>query len=295
MDTINPHAVAPADEIRLSEVLDLLRRAKWWVASFVLLGTIAGLYLALTLPKHYTATTVLSPVSSSSNGQLGGVGSLVSQLGGLASLAGLSASGDAKRAESLAVLQSEALTEKYIDENRLLPVLFEKQWDANAKRWKDTDPEKIPTLWKANQFFNKTVRTVTSEAKTGIVTLEIKWKDPRAAAKWANELVKLTNNYLRAKAIEESDRNIAYLNSEAAKTDVVQVKQAIYTVLQSEISKEMLARGSDEFALKVLDPAVPPEKPSSLPPVLLIAIGLFGSAGIFLLLAIFRVALSQRA
>ncbi len=290
MDTLNPHAV-PADEIRFSEVLDVLRRARWIAIPFIVAATLGGLAVALILPKLYTATTVLSPVANTTTGQFGaGLSSLMSSFGGLASLAGLSVSSDSKRAESLAVLQSEALTERYIEENRLLPVLFYKKWDAAAKRWTETDPEKIPTLWKANEYFKKKIRTVTSESKTGIVTLEITWKDPDAAAKWANDLVKMTNEYLRAKAIAESERNIAYLNGEAAKTDVVQVKQAIYTILQTEISKQMLARGSEEYALKVLDPARSPERPSSLPRKLWVALGLFGSTALCVLFAFFSVA-----
>jgi uncharacterized protein involved in exopolysaccharide biosynthesis len=293
MDTVNPNVI-PTDEIRLSEVINLLRRNRWICAAFIGVATVAAIALALILPKQYTATTVLSPVASSSNGQFGGgLSSLISQFGGLASLAGLSVSGDSKRAESLAVLQSEALTERYIQENQLLPVLYDKQWDASAQRWTETDPKKIPTLWKANQLFKKGIRTVTSDSKTGIVTLEIKWKDPKAAAKWANDLVKITNAYLRARAIEESERNIAYLNGEAAKTDVVQAKQAIYAILQTEISKEMLARGSDEYALKVLDPAVTPERPSSLSRTLMVLLGFFSSVALCVLIAFFRVAWSR--
>ncbi len=291
MDTVNPH-MAPADEIRLTEVLEVLRRAKWVVGSCIVIATLGGLALALILPKEYTATTVLSPVAStSSSGQFGsGLSSLVSQFGGLASLAGLSVSGDTKRAESLAVLQSEALTERYIAQNHLLQVLYEKQWDASAKRWKVTDPKKMPTVWKANQYFKKKIRKITTETKTGIVTMDITWTDPDAAAKWANDLVRMTNSYLRGRAIEESERNITYLNGEAAKTDVVQVKQAIYAILQTEVNKQMLARGSEEYALKVLDPAVPPERASSLPRSLWVILGLFGSASLCALFAFFRVA-----
>jgi hypothetical protein len=162
----------------------------------------------------------------------------------------------------VAVLQSDALTERYIEQNNLLPVLYKKEWDVATGRWKATDPLKMPTLWKANERFKKSIRKVVLEPHSGLVTLAITWTDPRIAAKWANDLVKLTNDYLRRKAIDEADRNIAYLTEQAAKTDVVGIKQAIYSLLQSEISKEMLARGTDEYAFKVLDPAIAPERPS---------------------------------
>src|SRR6185437_15198014 len=96
--------------------------------------------------------------------------------------------------------------------------------------------------------------------KTGMVTLKVRWKDANLAAKWANGLVKLTNDYARQAAIAESDRNIAYLTQQAAATDVLGIKQAIYNLLQSEISKNMIAKGTPEYAFKVIDPALVAEK-----------------------------------
>jgi hypothetical protein len=93
--------------------------------------------------------------------------------------------------------------------------------------------------------------------------MRIAWEDPIAAAKWANELVRMTNDYLRGQAIAESERNIGYLNQEALKTNVVEVRKAIYTLMETEINKAMLARGSEQFAFRILDPAAPPEKPYS--------------------------------
>lgn len=252
------------EELSLTELLRVLWSRRWHIAVLCLAtGLIAGSAVWL-LPRKYDAVIVVSPVSeNSSSGRLGGVSSLVSQFGGLASLAGLSVTGDSKRAESVAVLQSQFLTQRYIKDNHLLPVLYADKWDAAKAGWKSSDPKLAPTLWQASEYFKKNIRKVNSDTKTGLVTLTITWKDPRAAAKWANDLARETNEYLRNKAIAESERNIAYLNQEAAKTEVVAVKQAIYEILQNEISRAMLARGSDEYAFRVIDPAVPSEKPSS--------------------------------
>jgi LPS O-antigen subunit length determinant protein (WzzB/FepE family) len=273
---------AEQPELRLSELIHLLQRKKWLIAGFaVVLTALAGI-AGVLLPKHWKAVIVISPVTQTqgSGAQLSGVGSMLSSLGGgLASLAGL-AGNDSKRAESLAVLQSEALTEKYIQQNDLLPTLFKKQWDAQNRRWRVTDPAYLPTLWKGNEFFKKNVRTILTDPKSGLVTMTISWTDAHTAAKWANDLVAMTNDYLRKKAIDESERNIAFLNEQAAKTDIVTVKQAIYSILQSEINKEMLARGNDEYAFKILDPAVAPERPSTPPPLLLMIGALVGSLGL---------------
>ena len=274
-------------ELRLTELINVLRRRKWLITWFAVAVTILAGVAGVLLPKQYKAVIVISPVTQTqgSGGALSGVGSMLSSFGGgLASLAGL-AGNDTKRAESLAVLQSEALTEKYIHQNDLLPTLFPKDWDAGNKRWRRTDPDHFPTLWKGNEFFKKNVRIVLTDPKSGLVTLTISWTDAHIAAKWANDLVAMTNDYLRKKAIDESERNIAFLNEQAAKTDVVTVKQAIYAILQSEINKEMLARGNDEYAFKILDPAVAPERPSTPGAPLLMAAALVGSFGLSVMIA----------
>jgi uncharacterized protein involved in exopolysaccharide biosynthesis len=264
------------DEITLGEFLYVIRRAKWSIAAFALSFAVIAYATAHFLPKKYEASIVVSPVSTNeSSPQSGGFGAaLVSQFSGLAEMAGISLTNDQKKAETLAVLKSQALTERYIQDNHLLPVLYPKLWDPVHGTWKTTDSQKTPTLWKANEYFKGHVRTITIDAKTGLVTLAITWTDPRLAAQWANGLVRMTNDYLRAKAIDESERNIAYLTGEASKTDVVGVKQAIYTLLENQFDKVMIARGNDEYAIRVLDPAQPPERPSSPKPLIWALIGL---------------------
>jgi uncharacterized protein involved in exopolysaccharide biosynthesis len=261
------------EQIDLREVVSILWRRKWHILAVTILFGLAAALAAWLVPKSYKAVVVLSAVSNVGGNQLGSVGSLVSQLGGVASLAGLSVGSDSKKSESIAVLQSEAITEKYIAANNLLPVLFERQWDKKAAKWKPMSEKKVPTLWKANDFFKKKVRTVVNETKTGLVTLTITWKDAQTAAKWANDLVAMTNDYLRGKAIDETDRDIAFLNDQALKTNVVEAKQAIYKILESEISKGMIARGSKEYAFRILDPAFAPDKPTSPDPPIWISVG----------------------
>jgi uncharacterized protein involved in exopolysaccharide biosynthesis len=269
------------DEISLKGLFDTLWTGRWLIVVVTAACVVVAVALALLLPKKYEATVVLSAVvNNPGEGQLSPLSSLASQFGGLASLAGIPLGADTKKAESIATLESEVLTQKYIEDNRLLPVLYARKWDAQARKWKVSDPEKIPTLWKASRYFKKRIRSVRTESKTGLVTVTIAWRDAPSAAKWANDLVQLTNEYLRNKAIEQSERNIAYLNSEAAKTNVVEARQAIYAILQTEINKAMLARGSSEYAFKVLDPATIPEEPAFPRPLIFVLVA--AVAGVFL-------------
>ncbi|MFX8751199.1 hypothetical protein ABTM25_19435, partial [Acinetobacter baumannii] len=65
---------------------------------------------------------------------------------------------------------------------------------------------------------------------------------------------------MREKAIERSNRNLAYLNDQLSKTTVLELRTAIYGLIEVEIKKEMLANGNEDFAFRYVDPPVVPEK-----------------------------------
>jgi uncharacterized protein involved in exopolysaccharide biosynthesis len=279
---------AGQDETSLRALFQIFWKDRWIMLGITLGLSAIVLAVALMLPRKYTATIVLSAVSSRSDSGIGSASSLLSQFGGIASLAGISAGGDAERSESIATLQSEVLTRQYIEKQNLLPVLFAERWNQATGKWKVEDPQSIPTLWQGTELFKLQVRKVAENAKSGLVTMTITWGDPKLAARWANDLVKVTNDYMRDKAIRRSERNISYLNEQAAKTDIAQVRSAIYTILESEIRSAMLARGNEEYALKVLDPAIAPEVPSSPKRRVWVAVGAFGGLFLAILVVLVR-------
>jgi uncharacterized protein involved in exopolysaccharide biosynthesis len=278
---IGPRPLEPEDDFpSFGQILTRVWGRRWLVlAAAAVLGGLA-LIASLVIHKKYDAAVVIAAVSEDSGGGgLGGLSSLVSQIGGIASVAGLSVSRNEHKAESLAILQSEALTERFISENNLLPVLYPKLWDPVRRQWKTTDPEEMPTLWKANQYF-KRIRHVSTDVKTDLTTVTVTWRDPRIAAAWANDLVAMSNDVIRVRTIREAERNITYLNEQLAKSTIVAVQNSISSLLESEIKKVMLAKGSQEYAFKVIDPAVPPERPSFPSPTLWTVLGVF--AGVLL-------------
>jgi capsular polysaccharide biosynthesis protein len=79
------------------------------------------------------------------------------------------------------------------------------------------------------------------------------------AAQWANSYVALTNELLRTHALDESNRNIAYLNGQLAKTDSVDLRKVMYSLIENETKTLMVANGRMEYAFTVVDPATTPE------------------------------------
>lgn len=273
-------------EVSWHELQHTIWRGKWLIAITSLLAAVGCYSIAKIMPKTYQASVLLSPVTESPGSSQ--LGAIASQFGGLTSLMGIQSNGGSMKAVSLATLQSELLTEQYIRERQLLPVLFSKLWDSDRKTWRVNDKKSIPTVWAANAYFRDAVRSVTESSKTGLVTLTISWRDPAVAAQWANELVSMTNQYLRDKAIKDSEQNVEFLKGQITKTGVVPLQQALYDLMESEIKKQMLARGSEEYALKVVDPAVAAETPSAPKARLWFLMGLLIGAACSIAIVIMR-------
>lgn len=290
LSTFTPHATELMDnnpeEISLQEIAETVWARRWLIAAFTLGFGLLALVTAFILPEKYQAAVVLAPVDDDSGGKLGGASALLSQFGGLAGLGGIGLGGSGKKNEAVATLQSAALTEAFIDENKLLPILFEKDWDVSAGQWKTNNSRDTPTLWKAEKKFRSKVRDIGEDKKSGLVTLTITWNDPNQAAAWANDLVSRANRYLRSQAIEQSQKNLSYLNEQLGKTSVVEIQKAIYGLIEAEIKKIMIANGSEEYAFKVIDPARIPEERSSPKRALIASVGLFAGLMFGMVLAL---------
>jgi len=286
----NAHAGSDIEErLTGSDFLGILRRG-WALICVVTLAITAVVAAAgFLIPKRFESTILVQPVSNDPAGErMGGIGCAISQIGGLASLAGISSAGDSLKVEAVATLQSEALTERYIKEQNLLPLLYPDKWDSVNHHWKSSDPREIPTLWSANRYFKSRIRDVVENVRTGLVTMTISWRDPQQAAQWANGLVAMTNDYLRDKAIGEADRNITYLEQQASKTGIVSIQQAISNLTEEEIKMSMLARGREQYALEVIDAATVPERATYPQPALWIVMAFLGGLFSSIMLVLLR-------
>jgi len=265
------------DEIDLWQLWDTIWSGRWLIIAVTSLFAVGGVTYALVAQEWYRAEVVLAPADKK-----GGMSGALSQLSGLASLAGVSVGGG-EGSQPLAVLKSKDFAREFITDMKLMPILF-----------KDAKPSKEqPDIRDAVRVFEG-IRTVSDDKKTGLVTLSVRWKDADTAALWANELARRVNARLRAEALQEAERNVAYLQKEMAATSVVSLQQSMGRVLEGEMQKLMLARGNEQFAFKVIDRATPP-KLRDAPKRALIAIVATLAGGFLGILAVFlRQALRNR-
>jgi uncharacterized protein involved in exopolysaccharide biosynthesis len=230
--------------------------------SFLILGfagALAGIAVSFLFTPVFRADATLVP----SDEVLGlNQNSIVGGLGGLASLVGFGGAGNREN-EALAILKSRALTSAYIEANDLLPIIFYDRWDADKHQWKSNKKGQVPTLEDGYTVFDKSIRLVVENRKTGLVIVSVTWRDPKLAKEWVDGLVNAANDLLRRQAIERSTTNLEYLQKVLDRTTVVTMKDTISKLMETELKKQMMATGNRDYAFRVVDPPVIPEHKSA--------------------------------
>ena len=239
------------DKISIRQIWRIVWRGKGTVIAATTIFALGSIAYALLAKEIYRAEVLLAPAAEQSTPMIGG------QLGGLAALAGVSV-GEGNDVVALAVLQSREFARDFIEQLDLMPIFFEEEWDAEKDRWRVDDPTEAPDVRDGVKFFHERIFEVSEERRTGLVTLAIEWTDPDIAAEWASILVLRLNDRLREAALQEAQTNVAYLQSEMARATLVTLQESIGRLLETELPKLMLAKGKEEFAFKIVDPAVPP-------------------------------------
>jgi uncharacterized protein involved in exopolysaccharide biosynthesis len=246
--------VAPPLQLTLRGILDALRRDRWlYLGTFLVCFGCAVAYALLARPI-YRAQVVLLPVSMTEDaGLLSGLQG--SGLGSLAGLAGINLDGnDDFRKEALALLTSRDFTVGFIEAEQLLPLLYPKKWDSQARRWRVTGSE-VPTVDQALELFDKSVRRVTEDRRNGLVLVSIDWRDRVLAAAWANKLVARANAELRRRTSSDSQRSLEFLRRQLEQTEIVGLQQTLYRLMESELRKITLASVREQYAFRIIDAA----------------------------------------
>jgi uncharacterized protein involved in exopolysaccharide biosynthesis len=251
---VPPDTGRAGDGLNLVQMWDIVWKDRWLVIAITATCTIISIVYALLATQWWRAEVAMVPAH-----QRQGLAGQLGNLAGLASLAGLNITERGDTAEAMAVLRSRELAQAFIEEQKLLPVLFAKDWDAKAGRWKASNPDDQPDMRDALKLFENRIRSITENKKTGVITLSIEWKDKNEAARWANLYIVRANDRMRSRAQTEAERNVKFLRDEATSTTVVTLQQSIAKLLEHELETLMLARGNEEFAFRVVDRATVPK------------------------------------
>lgn len=267
------------DEIDLKELFNALWRGKWIILLSSFVAAVVAVLYTLNLPNIYKSEALLAPTEESGGN---GLSALAGQFGGLASLAGLNlsgASGD-KVTIALELLKSRQFIGEFIQNNDLKPAIMaaegwnpssnsllydESIYQIDTNKWvRDTKPPKKsePSAQEVHKEFVKENLVVTQDKETGLVTLSIKHFSPFVAKDIASKLVEAINTKMRQNDISDAQRSIDYLNEALLKTNVADMQQVFYQLIEKQQQTKMLANVRDEYVLRIIDPPIVAEEKS---------------------------------
>ena len=158
--------------------------------------------------------------------------------------------------EALAIFQSRLFIESFITREDLMPKLFYQNFDEEDLSWIS---DEIPSL---KDGYEQILSSLKIGLDGSLITISLKSHDPDLAADIVNSMTKAVNNHIREESIEESKRSISFLEAEINKTNLSGSIQMLYRLIEQQTQTIMVANTRQDYAFKVIDPAVAPEHPA---------------------------------
>lgn len=256
----------------------------------MLIGGLLGFVWHTTVRPEYLASVVAAPVEPES-----GAASTLAAAGDLTRLIGLSPQPTVSRKdEAIATLLSRGLLYQFISDLDLVQQLTVPGPLGRLRA--RVGIGKVPKVSDAYERLIANVLGVDEDRRTGLIRISIRWHDPETSVAWLNELVARLNKTMQFNARARTESGMEFLRAELVKTEAVEVRQAIFRLMEVQMKAAMLANVSDDFAIRVIEVPVVPDKdrPIGFGAVAQVLVGaLLGSllvAG-FILLRSFKAAL----
>ena len=210
----------------------------------------------------------------------GGLSGALGQLGGLASLAGVSlgGGGGSEAAVAQEIMQSWGFVEQFIVNNELEVEVFAAEgwnktsnvltidsdlYDNDSNKWLiDEDGQlRAPTSWELYEAFSKRL-SVSEDKKSGLTSVSIEYFSPIVAKNWVDLYVAAINEHMRQRKLSQVNSNIEYLQAQIEKTSIAEMREVFYQIIEEQVKNKMLAEASPEYAFVTVSPSMVPEEKS---------------------------------
>ena len=266
------------DEIDLRELFGVLWGNKIKIIGITAVFAVVSVIYALSVPNQYKASALLAAAQQQSGGLSGALG----QLGGLASLAGVSIGGGESSEAQVAqeIMKSWSFIEGFIADNDLAVEVYAAEgWSRESNQLKfDNDVYAVktktwlvendnigrlgpPTSWQLFEKFSEML-AVSEDKKSGLISISIEYYSPQIAKQWLDLYISSINKHMQARQVVKVSNNIEYLEAQIEKTSITEMQEVFYTIIEEQIKSQMLAEASPDYAFVAVSPSMVPEEKS---------------------------------
>lgn len=263
-----------SDQISLMLIFKLAWKLKIWLVLSLIVTVGAAVYYSLQLPNIYRSEARII----AANEVQGKSGGLASQLSSVSAIAGISlgGGGEKKSVIALEMMRSRQFFAYFAEKYQVLtPIVAGYGWDQNSDQLL-LDPELFdsgtgrwirpaielrgaePSMQEGYEAFTK--RFGTSQDKlTGVVTVSFEFVSPKLSQLWLSLYIKELNDLMRAQDIAEAQLAIKYINEQMDKTQLVEVKNLLFGLLEEHTKTLTMANARTDYVFKTIDPPFLPE------------------------------------
>jgi uncharacterized protein involved in exopolysaccharide biosynthesis len=237
------------DEINLLDLFLVLLRYKWLILLVVFVAGLLAVLVSLSMTDIYRSAATIAPTQAEQAPRI----SSLTGFGVLEGFLGIGGGGSLNNLE--VVLNSRELSRRIVEKYSLMPILFEKEWDAEKKTWRT---DKTPTKQDGTKQL-KGMLVLSSDKKNNILEVAFEHKDPVFAKQMVESYLTELSEILRETTLNDAQEKAAFLQEELSRTSDVLLKEKIAALLAGEIEKMTFARVQKYYSFKVIDPPLVPD------------------------------------
>lgn len=234
-----------SDEIDLREIFLVIWKRKFWIAGFVFIVCAITVFAVLRMDNIYESKAILRP----SQNDASQMSSMVSNLGGLASLAGinLGSSGSVSPYNAMnTILKDPDFIYVFVRNNKFEPYIFEDYGNMSL-----TDEYKENPKFFISKTFGESF-SFTEDTKTGLITLSFQNKDREFAKKAVDNLLISISSKYKMIEMKNLQERIDNYKSEIDKTTDITLKNKLAEVVAGLIQNKVLAQAQGYYGFDVI-------------------------------------------
>ena len=288
------------DGVDLKELFFALWDKKILIISITTIAAIISIFIALQLPNIYSSKALLSP-----SGEKDGLSSALGGFSNLAGIAGIALPGESgdPSQEAMARIRSlDFFTDHFLPNIKLENLLAVKKWQPSTNEiiYNNKVFDNLNNKWVRQVSYPKTtipsnqeaykvykdIISITEDRKTKFVVISVEHKSPYIAKKWIDIIINNINESMRETDKKLATKSIDFLNQSSAQTNLIEIKEGISEILESQIQKLMLASANEFYVYKIIDSPIVPELKSKPNRALICIVGAFIGALLSIIIAL---------
>lgn len=283
----------PLEVVNLFEIWNVVWKRKWQGIGITLVFSVVAVIYSITAEEIYRSEALLAPAEIRQP-----TNPLISQLGTAAGLVGINVNPDQGNQVTVAIatLQSRDFIRRFVERHDLLVPLFASNWDKDSQQsfvdtniydeatntWLDEPPSNAQVY----SMFSG-ILSINEDLVTNLITIAIEWRDPYQAKDWVTWLAQDINELIKDQDLQEATSAIEYLQKQLQSTQLVEMQQAFYQLIEAQTRIVMLADVRDDYVFRVIDPAYIPESRVRPNRFVIVAFGTLLGMGVSLIVLLF--------